>query len=385
MLAASDTVHDRHRGAATEGRRSGGCERHGGGPGVDVGGGGGVLAVEDLGSQVAGRTKEPTGDRQAGVVGEPGQAEVDEHRRAPLEQHVGGLDVAVQDTDGVHGEHGFGEAGREEAEVVTVEEALLLDVLVQREPGDVARRHERGLAPGVGVDDLGDPRASDSAERGDLAGEPLTGFVVADDVRPQHLECDAVAVGRLREVHDPHATLADLGEKTVVADAQLSGWRRTQGAGGPHRTTVTEQGSPGRERDLQRRHVHPGPVPRPGPGLSCPRRSLSSNGGRAQCRSASWEVRRSDNAAWVRFPGRVSVCPAPLHEHCHDQTLMSKVCQRSSAAIVWTNYVHHQGSLDPERSPCGFLARLGAALRHRRSHGARRAATGCTTTSRSPL
>ena len=73
-----------------------------GGPRVDVGGRGGVVAVQDLGCEVAGGPEEPAGVGQLGVVGHPGQPEVDQDRVAPLHQDVGGLDVAVQDADGVH-------------------------------------------------------------------------------------------------------------------------------------------------------------------------------------------------------------------------------------------------------------------------------------------
>ena len=75
----------------------------------------------------------------------------------------------------------------------------------------------------VGVEDLGDPRAGDPAQRADLAGEPLARLLVADDVRAQHLQRDAAAVRPLREVDDAHAALADPREQPVVADARLLG------------------------------------------------------------------------------------------------------------------------------------------------------------------
>ncbi|HLO22941.1 MAG TPA: peptide deformylase, partial [Methyloceanibacter sp.] len=51
-------------------------------------------------------------------VGEPGEAEVDEHGRPALEQDVGGLDVAMEHPDGVDGDDRLGESRSEVTEVV---------------------------------------------------------------------------------------------------------------------------------------------------------------------------------------------------------------------------------------------------------------------------
>ncbi len=183
VLAAPDAVHDRHRGAGAERRPPGRGEDHGGGPRVHVGGRRGVVAVEDLGGEVARRAEQPARVGQPRVLGEPGQPEVDEHRGPALEQHVRRLDVAVQHADPVHGDDRLGQAGREVRQVGAGDRPLLADVLVQRQPGDVAGRDVRRLAPGVGVEDLGDPGAGDPAQRRDLPGQPRPGLVVTDDVR----------------------------------------------------------------------------------------------------------------------------------------------------------------------------------------------------------
>ena len=112
VLAAADPVHDRHRRPAAERRMPGAGERHRGRPGVHVGGGGRVVAVQDLGREVARRAEQPAGVGELGVVGDPGQAEVDQDRRAALHQHVGRLHVAVQHADGVHARDALGQAAR---------------------------------------------------------------------------------------------------------------------------------------------------------------------------------------------------------------------------------------------------------------------------------
>ena len=80
VLAAADPVHDRHRRAAAERRPAGAGVRDRRGPGVHVGGGGRVVAVQDLRGEVAGRAEQPAGVGEPRVVGDPGQPEVDEDR-----------------------------------------------------------------------------------------------------------------------------------------------------------------------------------------------------------------------------------------------------------------------------------------------------------------
>ena len=130
---------------------------------VHVGGGAGVVAVQDLGREVARRAEQPAGVGELGVVGDPGQAEVDEDRGAALHQHVGRLDVAVQDAGVVHRGEALGQAAGEPGEVGPGDRALLEHVVVQREAGHVAGGDVRDVGPGVGVDDLGDPAAADPA------------------------------------------------------------------------------------------------------------------------------------------------------------------------------------------------------------------------------
>ena len=66
-----------------------------------------------------------------GVVGDPGEPEVDQDRGAPLEEHVGRLHVAVQDPDRVHAGDPLGQAAGEPVEVGPGDRALLRHVVVQ--------------------------------------------------------------------------------------------------------------------------------------------------------------------------------------------------------------------------------------------------------------
>ncbi len=229
VLAAPDPVHDRHRRTLAVRRPAGRRERHGRRPGVHVGGDRRVVAVQDLRREVAGRAQQPAGLGQARVLGHPGEAEVDQHRRAPLHQHVGRLDVAVQHPDGVHRLQCLGQRVREVEQVGPGDRALLVDVVVEREPGHVARHDERDRTVRVGIQDLGDARARDPLQRAHLASQALARLAVADDVRAQHLESDPLAVRPLREVHHSHAALADRGQQTVGTDHGRAGHRLGRG------------------------------------------------------------------------------------------------------------------------------------------------------------
>ncbi len=285
VLAAPDPVHDRHRRTLAVRRPAGRRERHGRRPGVYVGGDGRVVAVQDLGREVAGRAQQPAGLGQPRVLGHPGQPEVDQHRRASLHQHVGRLDVAVQHPDGVHRLEGLGQCVGEVEQVGPGDRALLVDVVVEREPGHVAGHHERHRTVRVGVQELGDARARDPLQRADLAGQPLARLAVADDVRAQHLESDPLAVRPLREVHHSHAALADRGQQPVGTDDGRAGCRLGRGRHSARlpkrRSRPAERPDPGDAGCAASR----GPRPR----ASRPR---TGSGRRRGCRTGSaWRAR----------------------------------------------------------------------------------------------
>ena len=167
--------------------------------------------------------EQPAGLGQPRVLGHPGQAEVDQDRRAALHQHVGRLDVAVQHADGVHRLQRLGQASAKCSRSAPRDRALLGDVVVEREPGHVAGDDVRHRTVRVGVEDLGDARARDPLQRAHLAGQPLAGLVVTDDVRAQHLQRDPLAVRPLGEVDHAHAALADRREQPVGADHGRAG------------------------------------------------------------------------------------------------------------------------------------------------------------------
>ena len=206
--AAHPGEHGAHRAGA---ERRGAARREGGrrGPAPPVGGRRDVLAADHLGRQVARRAHDQPGHREPDVVGHVGDAEVDEHRVAVDEQHVARLDVAVHDPGRVDGVERLGQTGRDPVQVGRRQQAALGHVVVERGAGHVAGDDVGGRAVDVGVDDRGDPRAGDPAQRADLAGQPGPGVGVVGDVLAQHLDRDRAAVPVEREVHHAHPALAE--------------------------------------------------------------------------------------------------------------------------------------------------------------------------------
>lgn len=157
-------------------------------------------------------------------------AEVGEHGlgrgavRGGAQQHVGGLDVAVHDSPGVHGRQGRGELGEHGADLVAVE-VTGIHAVAQRRPVDELHDQEGGLA-GFDVrvvqrhqrrvterrEDLGLGRTAQGVRTvlRAVGGEELDG-----DVAGQQLVAGTVDAG--------HATGADALDEPVAAGEQFAG------------------------------------------------------------------------------------------------------------------------------------------------------------------
>ena len=83
----------------------------------------------------------------AHVVLQVGDAEVDEHGFAVLDEDVARLDVAVDDTARVDGADRLGDAAGEAQQVGRGQRAVLLDDLVERRAGHVAGHDVGPRAP----------------------------------------------------------------------------------------------------------------------------------------------------------------------------------------------------------------------------------------------
>ncbi len=203
-LAVADPAEHDLEPAAAEGRAAGRREGDRRGPAPPVGRLVDRAAGEDLRGEVAGGAHDEPGAREPDVVGDVGDAEVDEDRVAVEEQDVARLEVAVHDADRVDGLERADEALAEPQQRRAAERPLRGDDLVERGAGDVARDEVGALAVDVGVDDRGDALVADAAEGVDLALEPGPGVRVVGDVRAQHLDGHGAALRVESQVDDAH-------------------------------------------------------------------------------------------------------------------------------------------------------------------------------------
>ncbi len=147
-----------------------------------------------------------------------GDAEVDEHGVAVDEQDVARLEVAVDDADLVQRSQRLGQTPPEAQQLLGREGAVLLDMGVERGPGDVAGDDVGLVAVEVGVEDRGHPGRAHPREGRDLAGEPGPGVLVVGDVGTQHLHRDGATALVEGEVDDAHPPFAELLDHPVGAD-----------------------------------------------------------------------------------------------------------------------------------------------------------------------
>ena len=217
--------------------------------------GAGLVAADLLGCEVGRRADQVLGQADARVlVGARvvGQAEVDQPGRAlGVEEHVVGLDVAVQDAPVVAGgervgqlaQHGHARGERAQAFGQGHDLALgrgwlaarvareLIDHLPQRGPGDELHGEVGVRARLADLVHLDHVRMLELRQRARLVQHPGAVLLVEQAVGVQDLERNAPAhVGVVGEVHDADAALAEQPEDPEAADA-LGGRLRSAGGG----------------------------------------------------------------------------------------------------------------------------------------------------------
>ena len=136
-----------------------------------------------------------------------GDAEVGHARPALLvEDHVVGLEVAVDDAAAV-GEAGGAQDLHDDVDRRHgVERAVLADDRLQRAPGDVLHRDVVGAVPLAAVEDADDVRVRQRGRAGGLAPEALDELLVLGEVVVQDLDRDLPAQQLvLGQVHVGHA------------------------------------------------------------------------------------------------------------------------------------------------------------------------------------
>ncbi len=191
-LLAEVPVQYLQRGAAGERRASGDQFVQQDARAVDVHGGGLRAALRGLGCHVGGRADELVGPGQPRGVGQPRDAEVGEHRVhlavALVEQHVGGLQVAVDDAVGVAGGERVRDLGGEQGGGDRGQRTVLPQVAVQ--VGAVDQVHHQGEQ--ITLDDEvpgpHDVRVGEPQQHGTLTQEAHHDVRVVGQLLLEHLD-----------------------------------------------------------------------------------------------------------------------------------------------------------------------------------------------------
>ena len=226
-LLAGDGLDDLHVGLEVgEGDLAGVdlVEDHG--QGVDVGGGGGLVAVVDLGGQPAvGADKVLDGLDGLGLVLDAGGAKVADLGGAAVQRHqdVEGLEVAVHQVDAVQEAEARGDAhGELEAQGPGQLRGGVLEQVVERALHQL-QHHQRGGVV-VGAEELHDVGVPQRGHRGHLLDELLLLHHGRLQVFDRHLLPVVLA-----RVHRPEAARGDgLGAHLQVRHVDLDARRELQ-------------------------------------------------------------------------------------------------------------------------------------------------------------
>ncbi len=192
-------------GAVERGVAGGGEDQHGaeGEHVARAGDAAGVLGL--LRGHVGGGADGDVGHRQPGVGHPRGDAEVD-HAGAVLDdQHVGRLEVAVDQARAVDRLERLGDARGEPAHGLRGQRPALVHYLLERGGGDVRGGQPRHGGARVGVDDGRRVETGDRAGRLHLAREAHPEQLVLGQLGPDRLDRHPPAGRRAREIDQPHA------------------------------------------------------------------------------------------------------------------------------------------------------------------------------------
>ena len=254
-LAAQDPGDQRRqpdRGLAGVGGPAGEHRVQRGGQRVDVGGDGGVGALEDLRGAVHHRERGGLRHRVA-LGGDPGDAEVGQ-RGLPVggDEHVLRLDVAVQDPGAVRGLQRARQLAAGVEHLGDGHRAVALDPVGERAAGAELHRQPRPVARGrAGVVDGDDVRVrADPAGGHALGAEPaqdaLVEAVEGEDLQ-RHGAVEPLVVGA---VHDREAAAGELLDVGVavrdVRPAALAGTLRRPAEDHPPRPPRRPEPAPAR-------------------------------------------------------------------------------------------------------------------------------------------
>ncbi len=208
-LRVQDPVDHDGDGVLAERGRAGRGEDHRDAPGEHVGRGRHLAGAELLGREVGRGPHRHPGRRHPRRVQRPGDAEVDHHRALGAHQHVGGLEVAVQDARAVDRRQRGGRTDGEALQGGAAPGPLPVDQKAQGRSRDVLAHDVRAAAGEVGVQHGRGAEPGHPLRDRHLAQEAGPGLGIAGQPVVQELDGDLLAPGPPPEVDDPLATLAE--------------------------------------------------------------------------------------------------------------------------------------------------------------------------------
>jgi hypothetical protein len=144
---------------------------------------------------------------RVGALHRPGDAEVDHLRAARGEEHIAGLQIAVDHTGAVDGRQRHRDAHRQPMLVGRAQWPPLLHDRGEAGPVDVLHDQVRRIVLGVGVEHLRRTERRDLTGPADLTAKAQPEVVVVGQLRANHLERDIGAVRALSQEHGAHAAL----------------------------------------------------------------------------------------------------------------------------------------------------------------------------------
>ena len=192
------------------GRMAGGAEQERRPEGEHVGGRPHQLAPRLLRGHELGRADHGTGDGEpAGGVADRGDPEVGEERAAGLvEQHVGGLDVAVDDPVPVGLGQGPEQGVGQDVDLAGGEGSVMGHLLAQGAAGEVGQDEDDVVAVVDDVEQGDDVRVAEARQSGGFSSDPVAGtmHLVGAAVQQQTLAGHQLSVSIDRQVDDAHPT-----------------------------------------------------------------------------------------------------------------------------------------------------------------------------------
>ncbi|PPS85587.1 hypothetical protein BZZ08_03841 [Streptomyces sp. MH60] len=223
-----DGVHVRgvvHHAVEQRGRRSGaegvGAGRREGqhrAQAEHVAGPGDLVPVDLLRGHEARGTRHVPGAGEGVGVDAAHDAEVDDARPVLGEQHVGGLEVAVDEVRGVDRHQRLGQPGGQREHRLRFERPPLGHRLLQGRSGDVAGDQPGQRRVRVGVDDRGGEGAADHPGGLDLASEAVAELRSAQQFGVHHLDRDEPASRGPAEEDPAHAAHTQPAQQPVLPD-----------------------------------------------------------------------------------------------------------------------------------------------------------------------